>query len=152
MDWVATLRRSGGINALARQIGISPLEATSGVEALLPCLLEGFRAIGNSPAGLPGLLARLGELGDGNLAAEVLGPGPLPVHAGETIVGWLLTDKPGRAAAIAEAAVASGLDPDIVDRLLPPLAMLVGGYIAARAEAIGDANGLEGILDDMDRI
>lgn len=152
MDWVATLRRSGGINALARQIGASPLEATAGVEALLPCLLKGFREIGNSAVGLPGLLARLDQLGDGNLAAEVLGPGPLGTQAGEAILGWLLQDKAARDAVIAKAAATSGLDQDVVDRLLPPLAMLVGGYIAARAEAIGDANGLEGILDDMDRI
>ena len=152
MDWVATLRRSGGVNALARQIGVSPLEATAAVEALLPRLLSGFREVGNSAAGLPGLLAQLDLLGDGNLAAEVLGPGPLATQAGETILGWMLKDKAERDAVIAQATAVSGLDQDIAERLLPPLAMLVGGYIAARAGAIGDAAGLEGILDDKDRI
>lgn len=152
MDWVATLRRSGGVNALARQIGVSPVEATAGVEALLPCLLGGFREVGNSEAGLPGLLARLAMLGDGNLAAEILGPGPLATQPGETILGWLLPDKAARDAAVAQAVAASGIDPQVAERLLPPLAMLVGGYISARADAIGDAKGLEGILDDNDRI
>lgn len=152
MDWVATLRRSGGVNALARQIGVTPLEATAGVEALLPFLLGGFREIGNSATGLSGLLARLDLLGDGNLAAEVLGPGPLSTQAGETILSWLLADKTERDAVVGQAVTASGIDPQLAQRLLPPLAMLVGGYIAARAGAVDNAQGLEGILDDMDRI
>lgn len=152
MDWVATLRRSGGLNALARQVGISPLEASAGAEALLPPLLRGFRAIGDSATGLQVLLARLDALGDGNLAVEVMGPDPLRIDAGETILGWVLEDDATRRTIVTDAAVASNLDSGLVERLLAPLAMLVGGYISARAGAENDPRGLEGILDDPDRI
>lgn len=152
MDWVATLRRSGGLNALARQVGISPLEASAGAEALLPPLLGGFRAVGASPAGMQVLLAKLDTLGDGNLAVEVMGPDPLRTEAGETILGWVLENDASRRIIVSDAATASELDAGLVERLLPPLAMLVGGYISARAGAEHDPRGLEGILDDPDRI
>ena len=152
MDWVATLRRSGGLNALARQLSVSPLEASTGAEALLPALLSGFRAIGDSPAGLQELLAKLDTLGDGNLAVQVMGPDPLRTEAGETILDWMLQDDAARRTVIEDAASASALDTELLERLLPPLAMLVGGYISARAGAEGDPRGLEAILDDPDRI
>ena len=152
MDWVATLRRSGGINALARHVGISPLEASTGATALLLPLLGGFRSIGDSESGLQILLAKLDTLGDGNLAVEVMGPDPLRTEAGEKILGWVLESDASRRDMVAQAASVSDLEPDMVDRLLPPLAMLVGGYISARAGAEHDLRGLEGILDDPDRI
>ena len=40
MDLLATLRRSGGIDALARQIGLPPATVFAGAEALMPALLE----------------------------------------------------------------------------------------------------------------
>ena len=152
MDWVATLRRSGGLNALARQVGVSPVEASAGAKALLPPLLGGFRKIGSTAPGFQNLLAKLDSLGDGNLAVEVMGPDPLRIDAGETIIGWVLESDAARHSMVADAAALSELDAQTVDRLLPPLAMLVGGYISARAGAEEDPRGLEGILDDPDRI
>lgn len=40
MEMLATLRRSGGINALARQLDVAPATATAGVKALLPSTLR----------------------------------------------------------------------------------------------------------------
>ena len=76
----------------------------------------------------------------------------LRIDAGETIIGWVLESDAARHSMVADAAALSELDAQTVDRLLPPLAMLVGGYISARAGAEEDPRGLEGILDDPDRI
>ena len=87
MDWLNTLRRSGGINALSRQLGVSPAEVA-------------------------------------------------------------------RRAVLIEAERNSGLDQALGERMLPGLAMLVGGYITARAggsgaEGSGGLSGLGSLLDTL---
>lgn len=69
LDMLETLRRSGAISAIARQLEISALEATNGAAAALPALLRGFRRrsenAGCGEAGLRDLVAMLGVLGGG---------------------------------------------------------------------------------------
>ena len=88
MDWLTTLRRSGGINALSRQLGVTPADVSVGAGALLPALLGGLRkradVLGGGDAGVRALVEELVELGGGQLAADVMGPEPLDTQPGHT--------------------------------------------------------------------
>jgi hypothetical protein len=158
MDWLTTLRRSGGINALSRQIGVSPAEVAAGAEALLPALLGGLRLLadrlGGGDAGVKALVDELVVLGGGQLAADVMGPGPLRTEPGNAILDRALGPDVARRAVLIEAERNAGLDQALGERVLPGLAMLVGGYITARAggsgaEGSGGLNGLGDLLETL---
>ena len=141
MDWLTTLRRSGGINALSRQIGVSPAEVAAGAEALLPALLGGLRRVadcsGRGDEGVRALVDELATLGGGQLAADVMGPGPLETDPGNAILDLAIGPDVARRAVLIEAERNAGLDQALGERVLPGLAMLVGGYITARAGGSG---------------
>lgn len=158
MDWLTTLRRSGGINALARQIGASPAEIAAGTAALLPALLTGLRQaadrLGRGDAGVRALVDELAALGGGQLAADVMGPGPLKTEPGLAILDLAIGPDVARRAVLIEAERNAGLDRGLGERVLPGLAMLVGGYITARAggsgaEGSGGLSELDALLDSM---
>jgi len=158
MDWLTTLRRSGGINALSRQIGVNPAEVASGVAALLPALLGGLRQVadrfGSGDAGVRALVDALMGFGGGQLAADVMGPGPLNTASGNAILDLALGPDVARRAVLIEAERAAGLDQALGERILPGLAMLVGGYITARAggsgaEGSGGLSGLGNLLETL---
>jgi hypothetical protein len=156
MDWLTTLRRSGGINALARQLGVTPADVAAGAEALLPPLLSGFRQVangfGSGDAGVHALVDILMDMGGGQLAADVMAPGPLNARPGNAILDRALGPEVARRAVLVEAERTHGLDQAFGERLLPALAMLVGGYITARAGGSGaeGSGGLDGLLDSLD--
>src|SRR5262245_21662840 len=137
MDWLAIFRRSGGINALARQIGQSPVDALAATEALLPALLDGLRDFakrqGGGDAGVRALLVVIDRLGNGSLAAEVMGPGPLTADAGDTILEQILPPTTSKVGIAGDVAAAGKHDAAMLERMLPALAMLLCGYISARA-------------------
>lgn len=123
MDMLTALQRSGGIEAMARQAGLSPSDALSAARKLLPALLAAFRGYS---AGREALLASIERLGGIGLAAEVMGVEPARQERGRALLDEM---------ALADDA---GEGP-----LAPLLAMLVGGYVAARAAGQG---GIEELL------
>lgn len=139
MELLATLRRSGGIDALARQAGLLPAIVSPAVEALLPALLEGMgayaRRLGGGDAGVRAMLAMIDGLGDGNLAVEVMGPGPLSDESGKRILTHIFATSDARHRLADEVGAVSRQDPALLERLLPALAMLVCGYFSARVQA-----------------
>jgi len=156
MDWLATLRRSGGINAIARHLGMAPVDAGAGIAALLPALIGGLRDYcgrsGGGHGGVRALVALLNELGDGDLAAQVMGQGPLRTEPGDTLLNRLFGTS--AAAELDNAEHSTDVARDVLEDLLPPLAMLVGGYIAARAAGSGSqgnasASEIGGMLETL---
>jgi len=66
------LGQIGGIQSVARELGVSEAQAANGAAALLPGLLGGFRKQAQAqPTGLDGLVGMLGGLGGGGLLAEL---------------------------------------------------------------------------------
>jgi hypothetical protein len=153
MDLLATLRRSGGIDALARQIGLPPASVFAGAEALMPGLLGGLRdyaqRMGGGDVGVGAMLAIIDGLGDGNLAVEVMGPGPLAADTGDKVLAQFFGSREAKQRLASEVAVVSGQQPALLERILPVLAMLVCGYLSARAEADRSEDESLGWLRDL---
>lgn len=151
------LQQAGGIAAMARELGVSETQAASGVEALLPAILGGFKRQAQAhPAGLDGLGAALQQLGGGGLLEEVLAPQPTDVSRGDDVLGSIFGTPDVSRTVAQHAAAQSGLDASLLKKMLPLLAMLVGGFIArqhgatqASPSAQGSGYGLDALLGSL---
>src|SRR5687768_13122186 len=127
------LAQMGGLQSMARELGVSETEAASGASALAPAILGGFKKQAQSqPAGLEGLGGLLDQLGGGGLLDDVLSPQPTNVSRGNDVLGQIFGSKDVSRTVAQDAAAKSGLDPSILKKMLPMLAMLVTGYMAKR--------------------
>jgi Bacterial protein of unknown function (DUF937) len=125
------LAQAGGLQSIARELGVSESQAAQGSAALLPALLGGFKKQAQSqPGGLEGLGGLLGQLGGGSLFDDVLSPQPTDVNRGNDVLGQIFGSKDVSRTVAQSAAARSGLDPGLLKKMLPMLAMLVAGYMA----------------------
>ena len=130
------LAQMGGLQSMARELGVSETQAASGAEALIPAILGGFKKQAQSqPTGLEGLGGLLGQLGGGGLLDNVLAPQPTDVNQGNNVLGQIFGSKDVSRAVAQNAASQSGLDPSLLKKMLPMLAMLVTGYMAKQSGA-----------------
>ena len=148
MDINDILAQTGGLQSMARELGLSESQAQSGAAALLPSILGGFQkqAQGQS-SGLEGLGGLLGQLGGGGLLDNVLSPEPTDVSRGDAVLGQIFGSKDVSRSVAQNAAATSGLDPSILKKMLPILAMLVTGYMAKQSG--GGGGGLGGLLGGL---
>jgi hypothetical protein len=131
MNVTDLLAQTGGLQQIARELGISEQEASRGAEALAPTILGGFKKQGQAqPGGLAGLGGLLGQLGGGGLLADVLSPQPTDVNRGNEVLGHIFGSKDVSRTVAQHASAQSGLDPGILKRMLPMLAMAIAGYMA----------------------
>jgi len=125
------LAQTGGLESIARELGVSENQAASGAEALLPAILGGFKKQAQSqPSGVEGLGDMLGQLGGGSLMDEVLSPQPTNVDRGNDVLGQIFGSKEVSRTVAHNAAAQSGLEPSLLKRMLPIITMLVAGYMA----------------------
>jgi hypothetical protein len=130
------LAQVGGIESMARELGVSQTEVASGAEALLPAILGGFKRQAQAqPAGLDGLGGLLGQLGGGGLLDQVLAPEPTDVSQGNDVLGQIFGSRDVSRTVTQNAAAQSGLDPSLLKKMLPLLAMLVTGFLARQQGA-----------------
>lgn len=145
MDMMDMLRASGGLDAIAGQLGISPEMAQVGAGALLPAIVGGFQkqsdVAGGGEGGLGSLIGMLGGLGGAGLADNVLGPQETDVTKGNDILGQIFGSKDVSRTVAGHAAGQTGLNPELLKKMLPILAMLVGGYLSSRGGAQGEGQG-----------
>lgn len=134
------LAQTGGAGAIARDLGVTEAEVTRGAEALGPALLGGFtkQAQSGGGAGLGGLLS---QLGGGSLLDSVLSPGQTDVAKGDGVLGQVFGSKDVSRTVAQSASAKSGLDPALLKRMLPILAMVVAGYLAKRNSGAGTTAG-----------
>jgi hypothetical protein len=82
------LEQMGGLQSIAKELGISEAQAASGAKALAPAILGGFKKQARSqPGGLDGLGGLLAQLGGGGLLDDVLSPQPTNVNRGNDVLG-----------------------------------------------------------------
>jgi hypothetical protein len=150
------LAQLGGLQSMARELGISEDQAATGAEVLIPAILGGFKRQAQSqPAGIEGLGDMLGRLGGGDLLDQVLAPQPTDVSGGNDVLGQIFGGKDVSRTVAQNAASQSGLDPSLLKKMLPMIAMLVAGFMAKQRDATAtapsspDGGGLGGLLGSL---
>jgi hypothetical protein len=153
MQFTEILSAMGGIQSVARDLGVSEAQARTGVEALLPAILGGFKKQAQAqPAGLDGLMSMVTSLGGGGLLDQVLAPSPTDVSQGNDVLGRIFGSKDVSRTVAQSAATQTGLDPGVLKKMLPMLAMLVAGVMARQggtSAAAPPAGGLGGLLGGL---
>ena len=154
MDIASILKQTGAIGSIAQQLGVNEQVAQSGAEALLPAILGGFKKTTQAqPRGLEGLGGLLGQLGGGGLFDAVVSPEPTPVEKGNDVLGQIFGSKDVSRNVAGHASEQTGLDPSLLKKMLPILAMLVAGYLAKQSGSgtgVGqDGGGLGGLIGGM---
>jgi hypothetical protein len=154
------LAQAGGLQAMARELGISEGDAAKGAAALAPAILGGFKKQAQAqPSGLDGLTGMLGQLGGGSLLSQVLAPEPTDVSRGDDVLGQIFGSKEVSRTVAQNASSHSGLDPSVLKKMLPMLAMMIAGYMATQraggataapaGAAAGAGGGLGGLLGGL---
>ncbi|RJF90286.1 DUF937 domain-containing protein [Sphingomonas cavernae] len=124
------------INSVAKEMNISPAMVQTGAEVLLPAILGGFKKqAGAHAGGLDALVGTLGGLGGGGLLEAVTSISATPMEPGNEILGQIFGSKDVSRTVADHAAQSSGLDPSLLKKMLPLLAMAVGGLMSAQAQA-----------------
>ena len=154
MNLTDILAQAGGLQSVARDLGVSEAQATAGAEALLPAILGGMKRQAQAqPAGLEGLGGLLGQLGGGGLLDQVLSPQPTDPSQGNAVLGQIFGSKDVSRTVADNAASQTGLDSGLLRKMLPLLAMLVTGFMAKQAGgASGQASeggGLGGLIGSL---
>ena len=136
MNMTDILSQIGGLQSVAKELGISESQAAAGANALLPAILGGFKKQAQAqPTGLDGLGGLLSSLGGGGLLDSVLSPEPTNIESGNGVLGQIFGSKDVSRTVAQNAASQTGLDAGLLKKMLPILAMLVAGYMAKQHAA-----------------
>ena len=152
MSILEILQQAGGIETMARELGVNESVAQAGAAALLPSILGGFKKTTQAqPTGLDGLGGLLGQLGGGGLLDSVLGSQPTPVDQGNQVLGQIFGSKEVSRTVAAGAEQQTGISSDLLKKMLPVVAMMVAGYMAKQGgESSGNGNGgLGGLIGGL---
>jgi hypothetical protein len=154
------LQQTGAVDAISRELGVDPATAQAGAAALLPSILSGFQnpvTAGEAPpegsafpglGSLGGLLGTFGSLGGAGLLENATSSAPTDVGKGNQILGSIFGSKDGSRAIAASASGESGVEPSLLKKMLPILAMVAAGYVMKHA---GKSGGLGGMLGGSDQ-
>ena len=129
MNITDLLAQAGGLKSIARELGVNEQQVSSGAAALLPALMGGFRKQAQAGGGADAVAQLLGSLGGSGLLDNVLSQHPTDVAQGNALLGTLFGSKDVSRAVAQGAAQQSGVDPALLKKMLPMLAMAVGGMM-----------------------
>lgn len=152
MNLLEVLGGNQEIAAMARELGLDPATAQSGAAALLPMVMGGFRQqAGADAGGIGGFLDLVRGLGGGGLLDAVLADAPTPTEPGQQLLGRIFGGQEVSAAVAERAAASIGLGADLLQKMLPLVAMAAAGFMARQADgaaAAGDG-GLGGLVGPL---
>lgn len=155
MNIADIMKQTGALDSISRELGVDPATARTGAEALLPAILGGFKKQAQpAPGGLGGLIDMLGGAGGGGLLDAVTGSAPTPAAPGNEILGQLFGSKEVSRTVADQASQSTGIDPALLKKMLPLLAMAVTGYLARQKAGGASASteqggGLGGMLGQV---
>jgi hypothetical protein len=152
MDLMQALGGNAGIASIARELGMNEQQVQAGAAALLPAVLGGFKKQATGGGGLEGLMGMIGGMGGGGLLDSVLAPQATPVDQGNAVLGQIFGDKEVSRSVAGQAAAQTGLDPSLLKKMLPMLAMAAAGFMAKQASAGGagaQQGGLGGLIGQV---
>ena len=143
MSLTSMLQQSGAIDSMARELNIDSQTAQTGAAALLPAIVAGMGRSAAGSQGLGGLGGLIGGMGGGGLLESVLGAQPTNVSQGNDILGSIFGSKDTSRGVASEVSAMTGIDENILKKMLPILAMAAAGYMAK--QAAGGRGGLPGV-------
>lgn len=156
MQILDILTKMGGVTSMASELGISETQATSGAEAMIPALLGGLKKqVQGQHSSAGGLEALFDQLGGSSLLDNVLAPQPTDVNQGNGVLSQLFGSKDVSRAVAQNAASQTGLEPSLLKKMLPMVAMLVTGAMAKQQGSGASASGgqpggvLSGLLGNL---
>lgn len=156
MEITDILRQTGGLQSIARELGLNEAQVASGAAALTPAILGGIQKQAQSqPEGMEGLGGLLSQLGGGGLFDNVVSQEPTDVSQGNNVLGQIFGSKDVSRTVAQHASAQSGVSSDLLKKMLPMLAMLVTGYLAkhrsgnAPAQPSSSGGGLGGLLGGL---
>ena len=151
------LSNTSGLQSIAQALGVSDDVVGSGAKALLPAIIGGFTNQDQSqPNAATGLGDLIGQLGGSGLIGNIMSMQSGDANGGNGLLSALFGSQDGGASVAHSAASASGLDPALLQKMLPLLATLVAGFMGKQGEA-NEANsneatgGLGGLLGSLIR-
>ena len=150
MDIMDIIQKSGGIESMARELGVDQNVAMAGAGALLPAILGGFKKNAQSQSsGLEGLVGMIGGMGGGGLLDNVLGSQPTSIDQGNNVLGEIFGSKDVSRSVAGNASEQTGIDSSMLKKMLPMVAMMVAGYMAKQGGQDGgqsSGGGIGGML------
>src|SRR5690606_16455073 len=109
------LAQMGGLQSMARELGVSESQAARGADALIPAIMGGYKKQASTrPGGIQGIGDLLGQFGGGGLLDDVLAPQPTHLERGNAVLGQLFGSKDVSRAVASDASTRTGLDPDLL--------------------------------------
>lgn len=134
-DMLSQANQGHGIEALARQFGLSQPQITSALEALLPAFSQGLKRNASDPYGIA---AFMNAMATGSHAKYFEDASraftPAGKAEGDDVLGHLFGSKELSRAVAAQAAQATGIGQEIFRQMLPGLAaMIMGGLFKQSA-------------------
>ena len=143
-DIIQAAQGGQGVNNLASQFGLSPDQAQSAVQAMIPAFSTGLQNAVQDPSSLGGLLshlasgAHLGSYADPNQATAATG-------AGGAALGQIFGSQEIVAQLAQRASQMSGVDTQTIEQMMPVVAsMLVGGLTHSL-----NSQGLGGVIGEL---
>ena len=158
-DMLANAQNGNGIDALARQFGLSQQQTQTALEALLPAFSQGLKRNASDPYGVGAFLTAMASGQHAKYFEDASKAfAPQGVQEGNGILGHLFGSKELSRAVASQAAQATGIGQDILKQMMPAIAsMLMGGLFKQstgqlQAGGFGGANNPLGeIIEQMMR-
>ncbi|WP_378944123.1 DUF937 domain-containing protein [Mesorhizobium sp. ANAO-SY3R2] len=156
-EMLANAQNGNGMEALARQFGLSQQQTQAAIDALMPAFSQGLKRNASDPYGVGSFLQAMASgqhakyFDDASRAFS-----PQGVDEGNGILGHLFGSKDISRAVASQAAQATGIGQDVLKQMLPVIAsMIMGGLFKQSTGQMqapgGSSNPLGDILEQMMR-
>lgn len=121
-----------GVNTLANQFGISPLQTQAALQAMMPAFALGLQNFSKDPMGLGALL---GQMTNAAHSAAYANPAQSAAAAlGGTLLGQIFGSPQVAQQIVQQAAQNSGVNAQVIQQMMPLVtSMLIGGLAQAMA-------------------
>ncbi len=154
MDLMSLLSQAQGgqaINNLASQMNLSPQQAQSGIESLLPALTAGMQRNTESKDGMANLLGALSGTRHERYVDQADGlQQEGAVDEGNAILGHLFGSKDVSRSVAQQAADATGMDVGAMKAMLPMVANLLMGSLSKQTSAASQkSSGIMGMVGSL---
>lgn len=148
LDMVLQAQNGGAASQLARQFGLSDAQAESALRELVPALSGGIKRNVSQPKGMDDLVGALQRQDHSRYYddAESLSREET-VADGNAILGHVFGSKEVSREVASRASTNSGVDSDLLKKMLPVVAALVMGSLNRGTQGAGGVSGSGGMGD-----